>query len=161
MTMTGPEGIADRAAKPIPIVDEASRPFFEGAAAGKLMLLRCAVCEAWIAPTPTVATQRRPACVRCFSGKVDWERASGRGVLYSFAIVHQPYHPAFAEEIPYNISTVQLAEGVRLTAAVIDCASDDLQVGMPLVATFEQLSDEVAIPKFRPSQPAHQEAHQD
>ena len=40
--------------------------------------------------------------------------------LYSFALMHQVYDPAFADEVPYNIALVELDEGVRMTAQVVE-----------------------------------------
>ena len=64
--------------------------------------------------------------------------------------MHQLYDPAFADEVPYNISIVELDEGVRMMSNIVGCPNADLQIGMPLEVTFERVSDEVALPKFRP-----------
>ena len=55
-----------------------------------------------------------------------------------------------AADVPYNVAVVETDEGVRLTAQVVDCPNEALAIGMALDVTFERLSDEVAIPKFRP-----------
>ena len=89
--------------------------------------------------------------MRCFSADLEWAPAGGRGALYSFALMHQVYDPAFADEVPYNIAVVELDEGVRMTTNVVGCANEELWIGMPLEVTFEHVSDEVAIPKFRRS----------
>jgi len=136
--------------KPVPAIDEASRPFFEGALRGELMLLRCASCGTFMSPSGGLGVSVRERCVNCFSGELDWAPSSGRASLYSFALVHQVYNEAFADEVPYNIALVETEEGVRLTSQVVECANEDLVVGMPLEVVFERLSDEVAIPKFRP-----------
>jgi uncharacterized protein len=136
-------------AKPVPVPDETSAPFFAGALAGRLMLLRCRVCGTFMSPTAYLRVPVRPRCVRCFSGDLDWVPSSGRATLYSFAVMHQLYDPAFAAELPYNIAVVETEEGVRLTSQVVDCPTGELEIGMPLEATFERLSDDVAIPKFR------------
>jgi hypothetical protein len=81
---------------------------------------------------------------------LDWAPASGRATLYSFALMHQVYDEAFAAEVPYNIAVVETEEGVRLTSQVVDCANEELKIGMALEVTFERVSDEVAIPRFRP-----------
>jgi uncharacterized OB-fold protein len=134
--------------KPVPIPDEASAPFFAGALDGRLMLLRCAACATFMSPTAYLRVPRRPRCVHCFSAELDWAPSSGAATLYSFALVHQRYDEAFAAEIPYNLAVVETEEGVRLTSQVVDC--ERLEIGMPLEVTFERVSDEVAIPKFRP-----------
>ena len=137
--------------KPVPIPDEESRPFFAAASQGVLLVRRCDDCGTFMAPTGGIGTPLRPRCVRCFSAALAWAPAVGRGTLYSFALMHQVYDPAFAHEVPYNIAVVELDEGVRLTTNVVGCANAELWIGMPLEVTFEHVSDEVAIPKFRRS----------
>jgi hypothetical protein len=136
--------------KPVPVPDPASAPFFAGALRGELMLLRCRACATFLSPTAYLRAPRRPRCPACFSGELDWQPASGRATLYSFAIMHQLYDEAFAAELPYNLAVVETEEGVRLTSQVVGCANEDLAIGMPLTVTFERLSDAVAIPRFRP-----------
>jgi uncharacterized OB-fold protein len=65
--------------------------------------------------------------------------------------MHQLYDEAFAHDVPYNIAVVETDEGVRLTSQVVDCPNDRLEVGMALEVTFEGMSDDVAVPKFRPA----------
>jgi uncharacterized OB-fold protein len=144
-------GLTDTPSKPVPIPDEQSRPFFAAAREGVLLLRRCEDCGTFMAPTGGIGTPLRPRCVRCFSGAVAWAPSSGRGTLYSFALMHQVYDPAFAGEVPYNIAVVELDEGVRMTTNVIGCANAELWIPMPLEVVFEPVSDEVAIPKFRRS----------
>jgi len=128
--------------RPLPAPDEASRPFFDAAHEGRLVLQRCSACGTWMYPV-------RPRCVECFSDRVEWSEASGKGTLYSFAIVHTPY-AGFEDEVPYDISTIDLDERVRITATVVDCANEELRIGMPVEVVFHRLSDEVTVPKFRP-----------
>jgi uncharacterized protein len=142
--------VTETPAKPVPIPDEESRPFFEGARQGVLLLRRCRACAEFMSPTGGIGTPLRPRCVSCFSAELEWAPAGGKGTLYSFALMHQLYDPAFADELPYNVAVVQLDEGVRMTTNVVDCANEDLWIGMPLEVTFERISEEIAIPKFRP-----------
>ncbi len=138
-------------AKPLPVIDDASRPFFEGALQGKLMLRRCRACGTFMWPVGGIRTPLRPRCVECFSGDLEWAPSRGKGSLYSFAVMHQVYHPAFAAEIPYNISVIELEEGVRMTCAVVDCPNEELQIGMPVEVIFERVTEEIALPKFKRS----------
>jgi hypothetical protein len=46
---------------------------------------------------------------------------------------------------------VNLAEGLRITTNVVGCPNSDLQIGMPLEVTFEDITDEVSLPKFKPA----------
>jgi uncharacterized OB-fold protein len=136
--------------KLVPVPDEASAPFFAGAVRGELMLLRCRACGVFQSPTAYLGVPVRPRCLRCFAAELEWTGSSGRGTLYSYAVMHQCYDDAFAQDIPYNIAVVETEEGVRLTSQVIGCETDELRIGMALEVVFEPLTDAVAIPRFRP-----------
>jgi uncharacterized OB-fold protein len=135
-----PPEATEQSQRPVPVPDEASAPFFEGAARGELMLQRCRSCGAFMWPV-------RARCVECFSGDLEWEAASGRSELYSFVVVHQRY-PGFEE--PYVLATVQTPEGVRFNTSIIRADADELTIGMQLTVVFEQVSDDVVVPKFEP-----------
>lgn len=134
----------DSYSKPIPVADEASRPFFDGVRNHELVLMRCANCQRWRLP----AAQR---CPDCWSLAYSWEQASGRGEVYTFALMHHVLHPGFADEAPYNVTTVQLEEGPRFSTNLVGLSNDQIQVGMPVVAHYEQVNDEATILKFRPA----------
>jgi uncharacterized OB-fold protein len=125
--------------RPVPVPDEASAPFFEGAARGELMLQRCGSCGAFMWPV-------KPRCVECFSDAVEWTPASGRAELYSFVVVHQRY-PGFEE--PYILATVVTPEGVRFDTSIVDADAAELEIGIALEVVFEPVSEEVVVPKFK------------
>jgi len=129
--------------KPLPEPDDASRPFWDGAAAGRLMLMRCNACGTWRLPS-------RMHCDRCLSTDSRWEQASGRGTVRTFGIMHQRYHPGFANDIPYNVTIVELEEGPRLPTNVVGVSNADIQIGMKVVVDWERHED-VTLPKFRPA----------
>jgi uncharacterized OB-fold protein len=131
----------------VPAPDEASRPFFEGAAAGRLMLMRCTRCGAYRYPS-------RERCDECWSTDSEWVEASGRARLHSWVVFHQVYHPGFADRVPYNVAVVELEEGPRVTTNIVGADHRHLRAGMPLEAMFETVAEGVALPKFRPAAPA-------
>ena len=128
---------------PIPTPDEESAPFFRGAKERKLLLLRCSGCGRHRLPG-------RERCADCWSTGAEWVEASGRGKLYTFGIMHQQYHPAFAGAIPYNFALVELEEGPRLVTSIVDCPNEELRVDMPVEAVFDDVSDETTLVRFRP-----------
>jgi uncharacterized OB-fold protein len=130
--------------KPLPVPDEASQPFFAGAREQKLMIQRCSTCGTVMWPVKT-------RCINCLRTELTWVQASGQGSLYSLVLMHQVYHPGFASEVPYNIAEVDLAEGLRITTNIVGCSNDQLRIGMPLEATFEAITDEITLPKFKPA----------
>jgi uncharacterized OB-fold protein len=131
--------------KPIPRPDAHSQPFFDGSLRGELMLQRCGACSRWMWPV-------RARCIECFSDDLAWTAARGTGTLYSYTLVHQVFHPGFASEVPYNVAMVDLDEGVRMVTNIVGLPDEELRVGMPLVVEFERISDELALPKFRPAE---------
>ena len=135
--------MSQTAAKPAPVPDEISAPFFNGARENRLILQHCTGCDGWSWPV-------RERCPHCFAAKLEWRQASGRGTLYTFTIMHQVMNPGFASAVPYNVAQVDLDEGVRMTSNVIGIANDALRIGMRLEALFEDVGDGVRIPKFRP-----------
>ena len=130
--------------KPIPVPDEISAPFFDGARAGRLMLQHCPACDGWCFPV-------RQRCPHCFAGELQWRQASGRGTLYTFAIMHQVMNPGFASSVPYNVSQIDLAEGVRMVSNVVGIGNDALRIGMRLEVFFDDVGENVHVPKFRPA----------
>lgn len=76
--------------------------------------------------------------------------ASGRGRLHSYIITELA---APGRTPPYAIAIVELDEGPRMMANILDCPQtpEALILDMPLVVTFERLTDDIALPQFRPA----------
>jgi len=81
----------------------------------------------------------------------EWVKVSGRGKLYTWTTIFQRYHPAFADELPYNVAMVELEEGPRVITNVVECKNDDLHIGMEVEVVFEDVTEEITLPKFKPS----------
>jgi uncharacterized OB-fold protein len=132
--------------KPLPAPDAFTKPFWDGCKAGELRMLRCARCGTYV-------FFPAPACHACGSMEVAWVPVSGKGSVYSFIVVRQANLPAFAAELPYVVAWVELAEqpGLKMVSNIVGCDPKDVRVGMPVQVTFEQATDEVTLPKFRPT----------
>jgi uncharacterized OB-fold protein len=126
----------------VPEVSELTRPYWEGAARGALMLQRCRACGRFRHP-PTVV------CADCGAFEVDWVPASGRGVIYSYTTVIHPVHGAVQDKVPYSVVLVDLEEGVRVVSTVVDATDDDLSIGLSVTALFEKLTPTIGLPKFQ------------
>jgi hypothetical protein len=133
------------APKPMPRVTDELAPFFAAASRHQLVVQRCTRCGTLRFPPREICSASG-----CWSRDADWVPVSGRGEVYSFYVMHQVYHPGFATEVPYAVVIVQLAEGPRMLTNVVDCPPDRITIGMPVEAVFEQLSETVTLPKFRP-----------
>src|SRR5437879_7129733 len=75
--------------KPIPMPDETSQPFFDGAKDHRLMLQSCSTCGTAMWPV-------KSRCPACLSSEITWVQSSGKGTLYTFSLMHQVSHPGFA-----------------------------------------------------------------
>jgi uncharacterized protein len=88
-------------------------------------------------------------CPHCHSLVVEVVTLSGRGTLYSYAILHHPQHPAF--DYPVLAALVDLEEGVRIVSNLTRIAPEDIRIGMPLEVQFEPTADGGQVPAFRPA----------
>ena len=128
----------------LPTPDDYTRTWWDAAAEGRLLLVRCATCgRAHYYP--------RPFCPRCGSDRVSWETASGRATLYTWSVVHRNDLPPFNEKVPYVAAVVELAEGPRMMTNVVDCDPDSLDVGMELHVEFRDVGEGFHLPLFRPA----------
>jgi uncharacterized OB-fold protein len=59
-------------------------------------------------------------------------------------------NPSFANDVPYVFAIVELAEGPRVTTNIVNCAPDDVRVDMPVKATYDNVTPEMALLKFEP-----------
>ena len=128
------------APRPQPRLDADNRPFWTGGAAGELRLMRCRDCAAFIHPP-------RPVCRKCLSENVAPEAVAGTGVIDTFTVNHQKWHPAL--EVPYVIARVAIdgAPGVILTTNIVGCPVDEVDIGDRVRVTFEQ-QGEIYYPLF-------------
>lgn len=124
-----------------PEADDFTRPFWDAAAGGRLLIRRCRACA-------KAHHYPREFCPHCWSEDVDWERASGRATLYTWSVVHRNDLPPFGDRVPYTAAVVDLAEGPRMMTEVVGCPESELSIGMELEVTFKEEGAE-AVPVFR------------
>ncbi len=130
--------------KPLPRPTAASLPFWEAAKRHELQIQSCSNCGAPI-------FYPREVCPECLSADLQWIKVSGKGAVYSYTIAQAPTHPAFADDVPYVIAIVELAEGPHLTTNITGCKPEEVRVGMPVAATFDDVTPEMTLVKFRPA----------
>jgi uncharacterized OB-fold protein len=128
--------------KPLPRITPDAAPFWKGLRERKLLLPWCLECGKPHLPPG-------PVCPFCFAERLEWRAASGRGRVSTWTVVHKPWFPAFADDIPYNVVQVELDEGPRLTANVVDIQNEALKVGLPVEMAFDDVTPELTMPRFR------------
>lgn len=126
--------------RPLPRLDADNRAFWTGGAKGKLMLTRCQDCKTFIHPP-------RPVCRKCLSENVVPEAVAGTGIVDSYTVNYQKWHPSM--EVPFVIARVAVdgAPGVYLTTNIVGCAVDAVDIGDRVRVKFEQ-HDDVYLPLF-------------
>lgn len=128
----------------IPTIEGDSETYWQAFKNGELLLVRCNACG-------YVHHYPRPFCPRCWSEDVQDVPASGRGVLYTYSIVYSNDLAPFKERLPYVAAIVDLDEGPRVMTTVVGVEHDRLRIGMPLVADFVEVTDEIRTVVFRPA----------
>ncbi|WP_369235328.1 Zn-ribbon domain-containing OB-fold protein [Streptomyces sp. R21] len=118
----------------VPEPDAFTRPYWEAAAEGRLLLRRCGACG-------RAHHYPREFCPHCWSEDVTWIRASGNATLYTWSVVHRNDLPPFGARVPYVAAVVDLDEGPRMMTEVVECAEGALRVGMGLEVAFREVGD--------------------
>lgn len=132
--------MADR---PVPNPRGEERIFFTEAREGRLSFQVCDDCATRIAYPHVV-------CPNCLSDRLTRHAAAGTGTVHSFTTLHRAGNPIMASRVPYTVVLVDLAEGVRVLADLVDDGNGvEPRIGMPVEVVFEELSDELSIPRFR------------
>jgi hypothetical protein len=129
--------------KPLPEVTSLTKPFWEAAKRHELVLQRCRRCHEhqWFP---------RPWCLHCGGRELDWAPVSGRGTVYSFTIIRQVVgnSPAFQADLPFPIGLIELEEGPRMYATLVNCSPDEVQIGQRVRVVFDDVTPDLALPKF-------------
>lgn len=130
--------------RPIPYPTPDTQPFWDACKRHELVLPYCAKCAGFF-------FYPRPFCPKCFSWDIEWRPCSGRGTLYTFAIQFRPQMPGFTP--PYVTAIVQLEEGPRIMTNLVgvDPMPENIQCDIPVHVDWEDVSEDVTLPVFRPA----------
>jgi len=123
-----------------PMVNRDTAFFWEGTTLGELRIQQCGGCGALRHPPG-------PMCPHCNETKPKHIVASGLGEVYSYVVHHHP--PVPGHTLPFVIALVELEEGVRLLAELVDVKPEEVQVGLPVRIDFVKVDDELTMPVWR------------
>jgi uncharacterized protein len=129
----------------VPALNDTNRAWFTS---GALTLQQCASCG---------AVQHPPEEICHVCGALDFTTRVVRptGTVHSHTVVHHSVNPALDSSVPYTVVLVALDEipEVRVIGNLLDVPIDEVAVGMPVVATWEQLATEdgtvVLLPQWK------------
>jgi len=122
---------------PAPPVSPETRPFWDAAAAGRLMIKSCGACS-------RAHYYPRALCPFCGSDRTEWLPASGRGTIYSYSVMRRV-------PVPYAIAYVTLEEGVTMMTNIVDGDLDRLRIGQPVRVVFQPTDGGPPVPMFAPA----------
>jgi uncharacterized OB-fold protein len=127
---------------PVPDVTPETAAFWDATAQGTLLLPRCNRCD-------SVIWYPRTFCSVCASLDVTWFAATGRGTVYSFTVIRRPA-PPYDRSAPFVVAYVELAEGPRILTNIVECAPDEVEIGMDVEVVFHDTGEGRALYRFRP-----------
>ncbi|WP_280425972.1 Zn-ribbon domain-containing OB-fold protein [Nocardia carnea] len=132
-------------ARPRPVPDAHSAPYWAAAARHELAIARCGGCDRFEIPPGAI-------CSHC--GTTDpgfrFEPVSGLGVVRSWTVIHRASLLGFARDVPYLLVDVELAEqpGLRMIGRLLDGPDSELREGIPVRVAFEDIAPGTAVPAF-------------
>ena len=91
-----------------------------------------------------------PVCPYCGSLNFTWEPVSGKAAIYSYTIIHRALSEAWKDDSPYVYAYVQLAEGPLLPTNIVGCSPEEVEIGMEVEVTYDDVTPEITLPKFKP-----------
>lgn len=129
-------------ARPLPTPTDLTRPYWSAAKSGKLIVQRCQHCQRH-------QFYPRNFCMHCMGESLEWVETSKEGRIYTFTINRRGANAYMAERTPYAVAIVELKEGVRLMANIINSRLEDVAIGKAVRLVFEEVSEEVTLPQFQ------------
>jgi uncharacterized OB-fold protein len=127
--------------RPLPQATTETAAYWVAAQEQRLVIQRCESCG-------TCQFYPRAFCISCLSERIEWIDASGRGHIYSFTVSRIAPSPAFEARLPYVVALIDLDEGVRLVANILDADLDRVCIGAAVRVCFETVSESCTLPQF-------------
>jgi hypothetical protein len=70
--------------------------------------------------------------------------------VYSFTNTFSAW-PGHEDRVPYLCALVELDEGVRVLANLLNVKAADVKIGMQVKVCWEKLSEDISYPAFEPA----------
>jgi uncharacterized OB-fold protein len=126
----------------MPVVDATNRAWFTS---GDVALQECDGCGVLQHPPEEI-------CHACGSMTFGTRVVEPTGTVHSYTVVHHSVHPALDGSVPYAVVLVALdaAPDLRVVGNLIDVPVAEVAIGMPVVATWEELPGADGAPVLLP-----------
>ncbi len=130
--------------KPLPEPTSDDKFFWDGCKQHRLLFQKCGDCGLVRWPPDVV-------CPKCYSRKAEIVASAGKGRLYTYAIYHRAYHPAFVADLPYITAVIEMAEGPHFLSNIVGAHAQDLKCDMSVEVVWEDIAPGITLPKFWPA----------
>ena len=127
--------------KPEPIIDNDSAIYWQSAKNNKLMVQR-------VKNSNEYFLYSRQLTKNINDNDTEWIEVIGKGKIYSYTEVSAPAGPAFKEETPYIVASIELDEGARIISNIIKTDIKNITIGKRVKVVFEKQSENLTIPMF-------------
>jgi uncharacterized OB-fold protein/acyl dehydratase len=97
-------------------------------------------------PDGTLQHPPVPAVWQDKEAPIDYVVAAGTGTVYSYVVHHAPKVPG--RSLPFVIALVELDEGVRMLGELRNIDPSDVQIGLPVRATYIDFPDSDVSPAW-------------
>lgn len=122
--------------KPSPVPTELDKPFYDACTKGQLVVQNCKLCNRLQHPP-------EPVCWKCgLAGFLEWKRMSGRGKIYSYAVVYDGPVELLKVDMPYNLAVISLEEDptINMLSHLPGTPVDEVPIGASVEVIFEATS---------------------
>jgi len=92
----------------------------------------------------TIYFPPRESCLQCRRRSIDKmkpTKLSGKGKVVTYSIIYVAPE-RFEGQVPYPIAIIELDEGPRITAQIVDCDIKDVKIGMKVESTFRKIQED-------------------
>ncbi|KLO46678.1 hypothetical protein ABW17_02245 [Mycobacterium nebraskense] len=122
-------------------VPEWQQPFWDSLRDRDIRIQRCTSCGAF-------RHVPKEICAKCHSLSFSWAPISGRGVVYTYTIVHRAPTPAYQAAAPYAIVYAAMDEGFRMIGTMAGGDPAAVEIGAPVRIVYTDLDPAWTIVEF-------------
>lgn len=128
--------------RPLPQPTHITQPYWDAAKEHRLVIQECACCKAR-------QFYPREFCTACLSERIEWIECGGMGTVYTYTINRRASNASLGDKVPYVVAAIDLDEGIRMMANIVDSAPEAVRIGSRVRVCFEKVTDEITLPQFK------------
>ena len=113
-----------------PRISADTEAFWKGCREHKLMVGKCNCCGRLIWPASFI-------CPDCLSSNNEMVELAPEGTLYSYVIMYKHFHPSLESYTPYVVAAIDLKDGIRIEANILEWDPQSLKCGAQVDIDFE------------------------